>query len=398
LSPYPIVVSWETRRRTGGKFTVDLLFEEDIFPVPEGYLFFRTDGRVGRREKRMARMLRNEGETGEHRLVAALRGRNPGRPPVWMMRQAGRYLEGYRKLRARHSFLELCEDPVLAAEVSLEPVRLLDVDAAIVFYDILIPLSRMGAPLEFTDEGPVFREPLRDERGVDRLRPLDPGRDTPAILETIGRLKGELGTSKPVIGFAGAPFTLAAYLIEGNLRKGGEGMRRTLHRDPVFVRRLLEVLARSVSAYLAAQVEAGADAVQLFDTWAGGLGPEDYRKFALPYARDALAGVRGAPRILYANGGDHVLEDMASSGAEALSVDWRSDLGRARARIGPRICLQGNLDPAALFAPPETVRVRTRAMLEGRRGDPGYIANLGHGILPDTPVESARAFVEEVKA
>jgi uroporphyrinogen decarboxylase len=339
-----------------------------------------------------------ESEPGEREpaLVAAARGRNRGRPPVWIMRQAGRYLEEYRALRARHSFKDLCQDPALAAEVSLLPHRILDVDAVIVFYDILLPLEGMGAPLEFTDKGPRFRQPIASEGDLDRLQPFEPSRHAPAILETIGRLRRELGGEKPVLGFAGAPFTLASYLIEGDLGKGGEGIRREIHRRPEFVRRLLDLLARATGSYLAAQASAGAHAVQLFDTWAGLLGPEDYRAFALPYQRQALEAVRSVPRILYVNGGDHVLEDMAASGADAVSVDWRGDLGRARERVGPRKGLQGNLDPAALFADPETVRARARAMLEGRRGDPAYIANLGHGILPDTPVESARAFVEEV--
>jgi uroporphyrinogen decarboxylase len=332
-----------------------------------------------------------------HPLLLAARGRNRGRPAVWIMRQAGRYLPEYRALRAAHPFKELCEDPALATEVSLLPHRILDVDAVIVFYDILIPLERMGAPLEFTEGGPVFTAPLSSERDLQTLRTLEPRRDTPAILETIGRLKRALGGEKPVLGFAGGPFTLAAYLIEGELGKGGEGIRRAVHRSPEFVHRLLERLADAVQVYLAAQIEAGADLVQLFDTWAGLLGPEEYRRFALPYQKRVLSGLPGgAPRILYVNGGDHLLEEMAQAGAEVLSLDWRGDLSRARARLGPQLAFQGNLDPAALFAPPETVRERVRALLESRRGDPAYIVNLGHGILPDTPVESARAMVEAV--
>ncbi|MGH9362117.1 MAG: uroporphyrinogen decarboxylase, partial [Thermoanaerobaculia bacterium] len=328
---------------------------------------------------------------------AAARGRNRGRPAVWILRQAGRYLKEYRDLRARHSFKRLCEDPVLATEVSLLPHRLLDVDAVIVFYDILIPLERMGAPLEFTDEGPVFSQPVASERDLDRLGPLDPGRHTAAILDTLGRLKRELGGSKPVLGFAGAPFTLAAYLIEGELGKAGEGIRRAIHRSPEFVHRLLDRLAEASGAYLRAQLEAGADLVQLFDTWAGLLAAEDYRAFALPYQKRVLESLPpGPPRILYVGGSAHVVEELGLAGAEVVSLDWRGSLGGARARLGPGIALQGNLDPAALFAPPETVKERTRAMLEGRRGDPAYIANLGHGILPDTPVESARAMVDAV--
>ena len=322
---------------------------------------------------------------------------NQGRPPVWIMRQAGRYLREYRELRSRHSFKELCESPALAAEVSLQPHRILNVDAVIVFYDILIPLERMGAPLEFTDSGPVFHKPLRAEADLDSLEDLDPAVHTPAILETIGRLKKTLGDSKPVLGFCGAPFTLAAYLIEGELGKSGDGIRRALNRMPAFVHRLLGTLATAMARYLDAQAGAGAEVVQLFDTWAGLLSPADYREFALPYQRTVFRGIRaGVPKILYLNGGDHVLEEMAASGADVLSLDWRGDLSRARSRLGSGIGLQGNLDPAALFASSEAVRARVRSLLQGRRGDPAYIVNLGHGILPDTPVESVKAMVDEV--
>ncbi len=332
-------------------------------------------------------------------LLAAARGRNRGRPPVWIMRQAGRYLKEYRDLRARYPFKTLCEDPALAEEVSLLPERILGVDAVIVFYDILLPVEQMGAPLRFTDEGPVFLSPVATIDQVEGLRPLDLSNQAPTVLETIARIKRRLGRDKPVLGFGGAPFTLAAYLIEGELGKSGEGIRRAIHRDPKMVRLLLARLAESMHLYLKAQIDAGADAVQLFDTWAGLLGPSEYREFALPYEKRVLEGLpHTAASILYVNGGDHLLEDMAASGADVVSVDWRGDLTRARERVGSRIALQGNLDPAALFAPPEEVRKRVRAMLESRRGDPGYIANLGHGILPDTPLESARAMVETVKA
>src|SRR5262245_29924389 len=227
----------------------------------------------------------------EHPLLAAARGRNAGRPAVWIMRQAGRYLKEYRDLRAQHPFRELCEDPRLAFEVSLLPHRILDIDAVIVFYDILIPLERMGAPLEFTDDGPVFKQPVRAERDLDGLRPLSPTAHTRAILDTIGRLRDHLSGRKPVLGFAGGPFTLASYLVEGDLGKGAEGIRRAVHEKPAFVRRLLERLAEATRLYLAAQLEAGADAVQLFDTWAGLLGPEEYREFALPYQRIVLEGL-----------------------------------------------------------------------------------------------------------
>jgi len=334
---------------------------------------------------------------GEHPLIAAAWRRNQGRPAVWIMRQAGRYLKEYQDFRARHSFKELCETPELATQVSLLPHRILDVDALIVFYDILFPLEGMGFPLEFTDRGPVFHSSVSTEQDLDNLKALDPRRHTPAILETIARIQDQIGGAKPVLGFAGAPFTLAAYLVEGGLRRGGEGIRLAIHQSPGLIHKILDRLSIAMAIYLEAQAGAGATAVQLFDTWAGLLSPEDYREFALPYQKKVLGSLRsGLPRILYVKGGDHVLEDMASSGATVVSVDWRCDLNRARSRIGTGVALQGNLDPAALFAPPEVVRARVRAMLESRKGDPAYIVNLGHGILPDTPVESARAMVEAV--
>lgn len=332
-------------------------------------------------------------------LLSAARRRNRARPPVWIMRQAGRYLPEYRALRAQHSFVTLCETPELAVEVSLLPHRLLAVDAVIVFYDILLPLERMGAPLEFTDEGPVFREPIRSLEAVRRLSPLDPKRAGLGILESLARLKAHLGKATPVLGFAGAPFTLAAYLIEGDLGKGGEGIRRALHRDPAMVHALLGTLADATSGYLAAQIDAGADAVQLFDTWAGLLSPADYREFALPYQKRVFETLGDrAPRILYVNGSWHVLEEMGRAGADVVSVDWRGDLATARRVLGEGVALQGNFDPAALFAPPERVRATTLALLESRRGDPAHIVNLGHGVWPDTPVESVRAFVETVQS
>jgi uroporphyrinogen decarboxylase len=335
-------------------------------------------------------------------FLAALRGENRGRAPVWLMRQAGRYLAEYRALRERHAFKEMCQNPDLAVEVSLLPHRLLDVDAVIVFYDILIPVEGMGAPLVYTEEGPAFTEPVRDARALERLRPLEPERHTASILAAIRRLRGELGERKPVIGFAGAPFTLASYLVEGKPGAGAGAVKRLLFEDPGLLHRLLERLAEMSIAYLRAQVEAGAHAVQLFDTWAGELAGPEYREFALPYQRRVFEALRAAPppvpAILFVRGGAHLVEEMAASGADALSLDWRASLRAARERLGPRPALQGNLDPAALFAAPERVRERARAILEDRRGDRAFIFNLGHGVLPGTPVESVRALIEAVKS
>lgn len=340
--------------------------------------------------------------TPEDLFTAALRGGNTARAPVWLMRQAGRYMSEYRALREKHSFKELCDTPDLAVEVSLLPHRLIDADALIVFYDILIPLEKMGAPLTYEGGGPVFTEAVRDEAGVERLHAIDPARDTSSILEAIRRLREEFRGRKAVLGFAGAPFTLASYLVEGRLGQGIETLKRLLFERPDFVRALLDRLTDMTIAYLRAQAEAGASAVQLFDTWAGHLGPAEYREFALPCQRrifEALGkrGHRPVPAILYVRDASHLLEDMAESGADALSIEWRVPLDEARRRVGPGLALQGNLDPCALFAPVEEVRRRVREILESRRGDPAFIFNLGHGVLPRTPIESVRALVETVQ-
>jgi uroporphyrinogen decarboxylase len=320
------------------------------------------------------------------------------------MRQAGRYLPEYQEMRKRHSFAQLCTTPDLAVEVSLQPYRRFGFDAVIVFYDILFLAQSMGAPVEFTEAGPVFRRPVAEERDLDALHPpdvhgLDPRTGTGAILRVIGSLRSELPRSTAVLGFAGGPFTMAGYLLGGAFERSGERIRRLIHDRPSFVHRLCERLAAATAEYLEAQVAAGADAVQLFDTWAGVLGPEAFREFALPYEKAALkkAAEAGAPTILYINGGSHLLEDMRSSGAAVLSLDWREPLARARSRLGGGISLQGNLDPAALFATPEEVLRLTRSMLESLSGDPAYIVNLGHGILPETPISSVEAFVRAVK-
>jgi len=342
--------------------------------------------------------------TASSRVLAALSGSADGspsapsraRPPVWIMRQAGRYLPEYQELRARHGFVEMCSEPDLAFEISMQPRRRFELDAVIVFYDILFLAEAMGAPLEYNDRGPVFLEPLRDAESIRRLRPFDPQAGTPAVLETLRRLRAELPFDVAVLGFAGAPFTMAAYLVEGDFRRSGEQIKRMMYAAPETLRELLDALTVATVAYLRAQIEAGAGAVQLFDTWAGLLSPADYAEFALPFTRRVFAAL-DAPAILYVNGCAHLVDAMAASGASALSLDWRVDLAAERERLGPGIGLQGNLDPSALFAPPDVVSDRVRAILDAMRGDPRYVFNLGHGILPQTPIESVEALVETVR-
>ena len=321
------------------------------------------------------------------------------------MRQAGRYLPEYQEVKSRHTFVEMCSQPELAVEVSLQPLRRYGFDAVIVFYDILYILEAMGAPLEFQPNGPVFHNPVSTIEEIRALHSPDlldatPGKGTGAILASLRELRRVVPEDKAVLGFAGAPFTLAAYLIEGSFGRSGERIRRLLHQDPAAVHLLLERLAGFTGDYLCAQLDAGASAVQLFDTWAGLLSPEDFREFALPYQKVVFARLaeRNALSLLYINGSAHLLDDLPQCGARALSLDWRQSVAAARERFGTTVGLQGNLDPAVLFAGPDEVRRRTLALLESMRGDPAYVFNLGHGIHRETPVESVAALVETVQS
>lgn len=315
--------------------------------------------------------------------------------PVWMMRQAGRYLPEYRALRERHTFLETCKSPVLAAEVSLQPFRTLGVDAVIVFSDILIVAEAMGLPIELGDSGPVVRETIGTQAQVDALALFDPEVETRFTCDAIRRLARELGPDVPVIGFAAAPWTLACYLIEGRSSDGFPKAKAMLWREPVLLRALLERIARATAIYLRAQIAAGATAVQLFDTWAGELSLADYRAFELPATQLLIRELRAAdtPVILYTKASNHLLDAVATTGASVLSVDWRVDLAKLHAQLGSRVALQGNVDPCALLGSQESIRGAVRAAVEATGGI-GHVLNLGHGILPQTPVESARTFVE----
>jgi uroporphyrinogen decarboxylase len=277
-------------------------------------------------------------------------------------------------------------------------------DGVVVFYDILFLAEAMGAPLEFTEQGPIFSKPLRSEGDLQTLHApdlesMEPKQGTGAIVETIRMLRRTLPPRTAVIGFAGAPFTVAAYLTEGSFGRHGETVRRLLYERPKFLHELLQRLTSATAEYLCAQVDAGADVVQVFDTWAGVLPAEAYREFALPYQKEIFQRVRaaGCPTILYVNGCSHLLQAMADSGARVLSIDWRQPLGEARASLGRDVGLQGNLDPSALFQPEDGVRRSCRAVLSALRDDPGYVFNLGHGVLPETPVVSVEALVEEVR-
>lgn len=319
------------------------------------------------------------------------------RPPLWIMRQAGRYLPEYRELRSRVGFLDLCRTPELAVEASLQPVRRFALDAAIIFSDILLPIAAMGCELSF-DPGPRLAVPVRTRAQVEALRVMPMAEAVPHVGEAVRLLRRELDGRLPVIGFTGAPFTLAAYMVEGESRSGFGAVKELMFREPATLERLLERLADAMADYLELQIRAGAQAVQLFDSWAGLLSPEDYRRFALPAARRLLARVErgGAPAIYFAPAAGHLLEDSLAVGADVIGVCWRTPLDEARRRTGGRVALQGNLDPHALLAPPDVVRERTLAVLESAGDLPGHVMNLGHGILPQTPIESVEAMVEAV--
>jgi uroporphyrinogen decarboxylase len=320
------------------------------------------------------------------------------RPPVWLMRQAGRYLPEYREVRRQVDFLTLCTTPELAAKVTLQPIDRLGVDAAILFSDLLVTAPAMGLKLAF-NPGPVVDPPVRSREDVLRLRVPEPEAEIPYLYETIRILRRELSGRVPLIGFGGAPFTMAAYLVEGEGSRTFEQWKRMIFADPALAHALLDVVAAAQARFLVAQVEAGAQAIQVFDTWAGLLPAGDFREFALLPARRVIDEVRatGVPVVYFALDAAHAWGTIRDCGADVVGVDWRSSLGDAHAALGGGFALQGNLDPCALLADPETVRRRTIGMLESARGLPGHIANLGHGILPATPVESAVAFVETVK-
>jgi len=323
------------------------------------------------------------------RLLAALRRESLDRPPVWMMRQAGRYLPEYRELRSRHSFDVAVRTPAVAAEITLQPLRRFPLDAAIVFADIMTPLAAMGVPIEF-DPGPKL-----DPHSIGQIAELGELRvdQVGHVAETIGLVRTELDPEVATIGFAGGPVTLLAYLIEGGGSQHFPDFRLAFHAaDPT---EALMVLARAMSTYLMAQVEAGANVVQLFDTWAGLLTPAQFRKYAIPAARVALAEL-DVPAIYFAPGAVHLLELLPEIGAAGYGVDWRLPLGEAWRRLGPEQVIQGNLDPALLRSDPAAVGSATAEILESVVGRPGHIFNLGHGVLPDTPIENVAAMVETV--
>jgi uroporphyrinogen decarboxylase len=334
-------------------------------------------------------------------LLRALRREQLPRPPVWLMRQAGRYLPEYQVVRkSAGGFLAMARNPELAAEITLQPVRRFGVDAAILFSDILLPLQAMGMDLRFEDgRGPVFEHPLRTEADILALQPVDPAETMPYVGEALRLTRAGLSDETALLGFCGAPFTLASYAVEGGSSANHANLRQLMYRNTGLFERLMDQLAVMVGRHLRYQIECGAQAVVLFDTWAGQLTLEDYRRFALPWTKRALEPVAGlAPRMGFIRGGDHLLDDLVGTGVEGVALDWRTDLSRAFEKYGDRVALQGNMDPAALLATPEEVGRRARAVLDQAAGRPGHILSLGHGVMKETDPESVAAFVAAAKA
>ena len=332
-------------------------------------------------------------------LLRALARQPTDHTPIWLMRQAGRYLPEYNATRAKAgSFLKLAKTPALATEVTLQPLERFPLDAAILFSDILTVPDAMGLGLHFAEgEGPRFQRPVRTEDEVARLAVPDPTVELRYVMEAVRQIRRELRDRVPLIGFSGSPFTLACYMIEGSGSDDWRNVKMMRHARPDLLHRILDVNARAVSAYLGAQVEAGAQVAMIFDTWGGVLAYEDYAPFSLAYVR-RIVGSLSVPTILFTKGGNPWLAQMAASGVSAIGIDWTTDARRAREIAGGRLALQGNLDPLALFAPENAVRESARRVLDAFGPAPGHIFNLGHGILPGTPVDSVAALVDEVRA
>jgi uroporphyrinogen decarboxylase len=332
------------------------------------------------------------------RFLRACRREPTDVTPVWFMRQAGRYMPEYRALREKHTLLEICKTPELSLAVTLQPLRL-GVDAAILFADILLPLEPMGAPFEFAKgEGPVIHEPVRDARGIEKLRVIDPEEGLGYVLSAIRLIRNELDRKVPLIGFAGGPFTLASYLIEGGKSSHFEKTKRLMYSEPKAWGELMSKLSLVVQRYLVAQVAAGAQVVQLFDSWVGSLSTDDYRAFVMPHVSGILREVEktGVPVIHFGTDTGALLGLQREAGGTVIGVDWRTPLDKAWQIVGPDVAVQGNLDPGVLFAPWDFIAQSAEKILARAGGRPGHIFNLGHGILPETPVDNVKRLVDFV--
>jgi len=329
------------------------------------------------------------------RFLDACWGKPVDRTPVWLMRQAGRYLPDYMRVRSKCTFLELCKTPELAAEVTIQPVDILGVDAAILFSDILTPVEPMGMKLDFVP-GPVFEHPIRCMADVDALRIPDPEADVPYVLEAIRILRRELASKVPLIGFGGAPFTLACYMVEGKGSKDWANIKKMMYTAPDVYAALMEKVTMMDMEYLNAQIKAGAQAIQIFDTWGGVLSPADYARFVLPYTTKLINGLnrQNTPVIHFVKGAATMLDTVQQAGGDVMGLDWHVDLGKARDILGAKVAVQGNLDPTVLYGSNEIIEREVKRVLDENADRPGHIFNLGHGILPTVPPENAKFMVD----
>ena len=318
--------------------------------------------------------------------------------PVWIMRQAGRYLEEYRAVRAKHSFIEVCKTPELAAEITLQPIRRFELDAAIIFADILLPLEKMGIDFEFTkDDGPRINNTVRTRPDVEKMRAINPMEEMSYLMDAIRMARHELNGRVPLIGFSGAPFTLASYITEGGGSRNYVFTKSMMYREPETWHLLMEKLADMVIVYLNDQIKAGVQAVQVFDSWVGCLSQADYREFVLPHQKRLLASLDASvPHIHFAFGASHLLPLVREAGGDVLGLDWRTDIGEAWKALDYGPSIQGNLDPVALYGSPEYIERRVREILARAGGRNGHIFNLGHGILPTAPIDNVEYLIDLV--
>ena len=332
------------------------------------------------------------------RLLHACARRPVDATPVWLMRQAGRYLPEYRAIREKLSFVEMCMRPDIAAEVTLQPLRRFDLDAAIIFADILLPLEPMGIGFHFTPEdGPVIERPIRGAADLAGVHTIDAAADLQYVMDAIRLVRHELADSVPLIGFSGAPFTLASYIVEGGHSRNYTHVKKLMYDDPVTFGRLMSLISEVVVDYLLAQIAAGAQVVQLFDSWVGWLGPFDYEHLVLPHVRSVVDKVKGkgAPVIYFGNGASAMLDHIATAGSEVIGVDWRIDIDRAWDQLGD-VAVQGNLDPITLLGPTGAIEERVADIIARVGGRPGHIFNLGHGLVPQTPPDNVKYVIDAV--
>jgi uroporphyrinogen decarboxylase len=318
--------------------------------------------------------------------------------PIWLMRQAGRYMKEYRALREKYSFLEMCKNPELAAQVTLQPIEKFKLDAAIIFSDILIPLEPMGVKFGFAKgEGPVFRHPLRERKDVEKLRVIDPEEEIPYLMKAIQIVRKELEGKIPLIGFSGAPFTLASYIIEGGHSKNYILTKSLMYQDRPTWDALMEKISEVLIRYIKAQIQSGVQSLQIFDSWVGCLSPGDYEEYVLPFSKKVIEGIgRSVPLIHFATSNATLLELMKRAGGDVIGVDWRINIREAWERIGYDVAIQGNLDPIILFGPIDLIEREVKRILDSVGNRPGHIFNLGHGILPTTPPDHVTALVDAV--